>query len=297
MQHFSGSPVLPTDSPNGYLQVMSWDFMGSIRAFSLFSSPAMFGHFLALIAGLGLAYWLGEKGSTRKGVALTLLALLGGFATLTRATEFEITGVMITVWMFYRSKSPRLLSLLPLVYGVFGILLAYVVPLLGTLYSDDLLSGASLMERYIGWARYGSLWIGNGLATFLLGAGLAQNDRFRPGEGVVVDNSYIGVGVHIGFIGVVLWVAITWVIWKYMLDEARRLPSALRAAALGAYSVWLFTSVFGINLFSPLPFVLFLQTGLRFRRRLTSSPASVIPKSPGLPGMSGIEGGPLPGPA
>ncbi len=261
-QYFTNSPIVPTDSPNGYLQVMSWDFIGSIRAFALFSSPAMFGHFLALMAGLGLAFCLGEKGSARKGIAITVLALLGGFSTLTRATEFEIAGVLMTVWMLYRSRHPKLLSALPLIYGVFGILLAFVVPLLGTLQSDDVLSDASLIERYIGWARYGGLWIGNGLATFLLGAGLAQNDRFRPGAGVVVDNSFIGVGVHIGLFGVVLWIAITWVIWMYMLREAKKISSPLRAAAAGAYSVRLFTSIFGINLFSPLPFVLLLQTGL-----------------------------------
>jgi hypothetical protein len=296
-QSYVNSPLLPTSSPNDYLQVMSWDFIGTVRAFSLFSSPAAFGHFLALMAGLGAAFFLARNRSTKKGLAIAFLALVAGFATLTRATELEIVGCMLTVWMLYRFKHPRLLSALPVIYGVIGLFVAFVAPLLGTMYSDDLLSDASLLERYIGWARYGALWTGNGLPTFLFGAGLAQNDRFRPGEGVVVDNSFIGVGVHIGAVGLIFWFLVTWVIWKYMLKEMQDAPSPVRAAAVGAYSVWLLISVFGINLFSPLPFLLFLQTNRKYGTRKSAVGVISPAERPRLGEIAGMEGGPVTGPA
>jgi hypothetical protein len=287
-QHFSGNPLLPTDSPNEYLQVMSWNFFGSIRAFSLFAAPSYFGHFLALIGGLGLALCLARNRSAKKGFAITVLVLLGGYSTFTRATQLEIALVMLTVWMLYRHGHQRLLSVLPLIYGVFGLFVAFVAPLLvGSFSSDDLFSTWSIAWRYESWALYGAYWLGKNLTTFLFGAGIAQNGRFSTSEGVIVDNSFIGVGVHIGVVGLVLWFMINWAVWKYMLGELKRSLSPVRAAAAGACSVWLFTSVFNITLFYPLPFLLFLLTNLRYRKgeNLSRSPLAPLGERAGGEGV------------
>jgi len=260
-QNFSSSRILPTDSPNGYLQVMSWDFLGSVRAFSFFQSPSYFGHFIALVAGLGAAlYFQGDKGK-KKAVALALLALVSGFSTMTRATQIEIACVLLTVWMLYRrARYRRLLSLLPVIYGILGIFVAFGAPILfQDISGDNIFSNWSIFERYLNWAHYGALWIGNGLPSFLFGAGIAQNDRFRPGQDVLIDNSFIGIGVYIGAVGLVLWFLITWQLWKYMLNHSTAENiSPVRAAAVGTWSVWLFCSVFNILLFAPLPFLVFL---------------------------------------
>jgi hypothetical protein len=296
-QHFSGSLLLPAESPNGYLQVMSWNFFGTIRGVSLFSFPESFGHFLALMGGLGLALCLSRNGSAKKGAIIIVLVLLAGYATFTRAVQLEIAFAMFTVWMFYRAGHRWLLAMLPLVYGSIGLFVAFVAPLLvGSIPSFDYLSTGSLLERYMEWAQYGTLWVANDLLTFLFGAGIAQNDRFTLYREVLIDNSFIAIGVHIGAIGLVLWFIITWSIWKYMLGELKRHLSPVRAAAAAACSVWLFASDFAVAVFFPLPFLLFLVTDLRSRRR--ESPAGLIPlqrkSSPRQ--IASMEGGAVAGP-
>jgi hypothetical protein len=248
---------------------MSWGFSGSVRAFAFFSSPSTFGHFIALVAGLAVACVLEKKGSAVTWIGVALLAAAAGFSTLTRATQIEVACAMFTVWLAYRrDRLSRLLSWVPVVYGVIGVLVAFVLPLwLESFAEADLLSNLSLLQRYGQWASYGLMWIGQGLATFLFGAGIAQNDRFQAGAEVLIDNSFLAVGVHIGFIGVVIWFAITWYVWKYMLEETREHLTPVRAASLGAWSVWILTSVFNVTLFYLLPFALLLLTGAKRRER------------------------------
>jgi hypothetical protein len=261
-QTTSGSLILPTESPNQYLQVMSWGFAGAIRAFSLFSSPSTFGHFIALVGALALAYLLEKRGSATRWSIVVLLALISGYCTLTRATQIEIVCALLTVWMVYhRKKLGGLVTLCPILYGILGLIVAFVLPIWLVGVSDsDLFSNLSIMQRYAQWASFGSLWLGGGPATFLFGAGLAQNDRFQAGADVVIDNSFLAVGVHIGFIGLVLWLAISWYIWAYMLEQAKEGLTPIRAASLGTWSVWMFTSMFGVNIFSLLPFALVVLT-------------------------------------
>src|SRR5262249_54569269 len=148
-----------------------------------------------------------------------------------------------------------------------GVFVAFILPLWMESFSDaDLLSNLSLLQRYGQWASYGLLWIGQGLGTFLFGAGIAQNDRFQSGADVLIDNSFRRGGVRIGFVGVAIWFALTWFVWKYMLEETRKKLTPLRAAALGAWSVWIFPSVFNVTLFYLLPFALLVLTGANWRR-------------------------------
>ena len=268
-QTASGSLILPTESPNQYLQVMSWGFAESVRAFSLFTSPSTFGHFIALVGALAMAFLLERRGSAARWAVVVLLALISGYCTLTRATQVEIVCALLTVWLIYRRKKlSGLVTLCPIFYEILGLIVAFVLPIWLVGFADtDLFSNLSIMQRYAQWASYGSLWLGGGPATFLFGAGLAQNDRFQAGADVVIDNSFLAVGVHIGFIGLLLWLAISWYVWAYMLEQAKERLTPIRAASLGAWSVWMFTSVFGVNIFSLLPFALVVLTnGERAKR-------------------------------
>ena len=263
-QNVFGKLLLPTDSPNGYLQVMSWDFFGSVRAFSLFSSPSQFGHFLAIVAGFGCAYYLHQHRRSTRAIVLTALALAAGYCTLTRATQLEIACTIVTVWMIYRRPANRrLLSLLPILYGGVGLLAAFVLPVwLLNISGENLGSNLSLVERYLQWSQYGPLWLSGGMSNFLFGTGMIQNGRFQASADVVVDNSFLAVGLHIGIIGVLLWLLICWFVWGYMLTQLQSARSPLRVAAAAAFSTWLLTSVFNITIFYPLPFVIFLITNL-----------------------------------
>jgi hypothetical protein len=263
-QNLSGNLLLPTDSSNQFLQVQSWGFEGSIRAFSLFTSPSNFGHFIALLGALGVAFWLENRGRKAMGITLTIFSLVTGYCTLTRATHLEIIFSMLAVWLVYhRDKVRWILKFCPLVFGGVGIFVAFILPTWIVGISADLLSDSTLLQRYAEWATYGAMWIGNGLATFLFGAGLVQNDRFQAGADVLIDNSVLAIGVHIGFVGVVFWMAISWWAWRYMLEATEARLTPVRAAALGASSVWLLTSVFGTTIFVLLPFALFVLTNGR----------------------------------
>ncbi len=259
-QHFAGSVLLPTRSSNGYLEVMSWDFYGTVRGFSLFNAPSYFGHFIALMAALGMAFYKSKKRALQ-GLVLLILAVASGYSTLTRATQIEIAFAIFTVWLLYRWPGHRkLLLALPVFYAFLGFFTAFVIPLWLAGSNADLLANDSLLERYAEWANYSYAWVGNGLVTFLFGAGVTQNARFETSADVLIDNSFLSVGLHIGAVGLVLWIVITWRAWKYMLDQAPESVSPVQAAAIGAWSVWLFTSVFNNTLFYILPFVVFLMT-------------------------------------
>lgn len=270
LQHFTGRVLIPTDSPNGYLAVMSWEFYGAVRGFSLFNSPSYFGHFIALTAGIAMALYLSREHSAFKSGAILLLAFVSGYSTLTRATQMEIACVVFTVWLLYRSgpRYRKFMRVLPIVYALAGVCVAFIIPVFLAGASSDLLANDSLVERYAEWVNYGGLWVGNGLTTFLLGTGIAQNDRFGTSAGVLVDNSFLGVGLHIGAIGLLLWLVATWRVWRYLLDGTQRRLTPVRAAATAAWSVWLFTSVFNSTLFYILPFVIFLLTNGSYARRV-----------------------------
>jgi hypothetical protein len=279
-QNLSGRLLVPSDSPNGYLQVMSWSFYDSVRAFSLFNSPSYFGHFIAIIGGLGMAFWLGRIGNTVKRVVLVALVLLAGYSTFTRATQLEIACTMFAVWLLYRRTNyRRLLLALPVAYGVLGVFVAFVLPVwIESLSGENLLSNESLLGRYGLWVAYGGAWLNNGLSTFLLGAGVAQNDRLPTSEGVLIDNSFLGIAMHTGAVGLLLWLAITWHVWRYLVEQCQERLSPVRAAATGACSVWLFTSVFNTTIFYPLAFMLFLFTNMKYGRRTSAAEATGIPR-------------------
>jgi hypothetical protein len=261
-QNLTGAVLLPTESPNGYLKVMSWSFYGSIRGFSLFTSGLNFGQFIAFVGSFGLAFCLARTGKAKGGFLVLLLALTAGYCTLTRTAQLEIACAMLTVWLLYRRPRYRkLISILPILYGILGVFVAFVLPFwIGSFSAANLLSSENLFLRYMGWARYGWFWVGDDFSTFLFGTGLVQNDRFSASADVLVDNTFLAVGLHTGAIGLLFWFAITWCIWKYMLDLCQKSLSPLRAAATASWSVWLVASMFSINVFYLLPFLVLLFT-------------------------------------
>jgi hypothetical protein len=282
VQNLSGTALLPTVSPNGYLEVMSWGFYGAVRGFSLFGSALDFGHFIALMGSLGLAFVLARRGKAKTGCLVLLLALSAGYCTLTRTTYLEIACAMFTVWLLYRRpRYRRLVVILPLLYGLLGAVVAFVVPFwTGRVSADNLLSNESLLERYAEWTYYGALWLGTNLSNMLFGTGMVQNDRFEVSANVLVDNTFLAVGLHIGAIGLLLWFGITWCIWKHMLAVCQESLSPVRAAAAGAWSVWLFTSVFSINVFYLLASMLLLVTRVKQREQDVGAPSGSTACSP-----------------
>lgn len=260
-QHFLNRTLLPTDSVNGYLGVTSWDFFGTVRAFSLFTSPSYFGRFIGLIAAIAVALATTRSGAKVKLTFIFILVFTSAYATWTRATALEILCATLTVWFLNSARRPQRVAFLPVVYGIGGMVVAFLGPIWArSMSGQNLLSNSSIFERYSEWLTFSDSWLHQGLWTFLLGTGVVQNDRFQTTAGTLIDNSFIGVGVHIGLLGLLLWVAITWAVWKYMLSELDVRRSPVRVGSAAAWSVWILTSIFNTTLFFVLPFFAFVAT-------------------------------------
>lgn len=90
-QFITNEPILPTESSDRFFQVFSWDFYGHVRAFSLFSSASSFGHYLALMAAMGVAVIATQRGRHRAvGALILLLSIVTSYMTLTRTTYIDV---------------------------------------------------------------------------------------------------------------------------------------------------------------------------------------------------------------
>lgn len=251
-QNVLKDPILPVVSADGFFRVFSWEFYGQVRAFSLFSSAFQLGHYTALIGALGICFLNSKKdGAKSLGFAFIVLVLATGFTTLTRATYLEISMTVVTAWMLLHSKrfiSKHLVPLLPLLYGAVGIFVAFILPRWISLISGQhpLLSNDSLLMRYTSWDVYGNLWMDSDLFTKLFGIGLIQNSRFSITEEVLIDNSFLAIIVHIGLLGLVIWLGLMWKAWQYTLEVAKKQESYLAIAIAAVWSTWIAISIFGI---------------------------------------------------
>ena len=251
-QSVTNHPILPTISVDQYFQVYSWDFYGRVRAFSLFGSASNFGHFLALVAAMGVAA-LGQWKGRRKSLAAIglVLALVATYMTLTRATYVEVLLAVITAALitFFKWRGIRL-SLLWGVYAGIGLFVAFVAPAIiaGLRGTDHLFADASLLIRYEEWAHYGRIWLNHGMATMLFGTGLMQSSRFAFTRKVVIDNAWLSLLFQFGLIGFLIILAFIWQLWKTLVNGLQAHPqSILTIGVVSACSTFPFTSIFGIT--------------------------------------------------
>jgi riboflavin transporter FmnP len=114
---------------------------------------------------------------------------------------------------------------------------------------------------------------------------------------VVVDNSFLAIGIHTGVIGLMLWLAIIWYVWAYMLAQSQKVLTPVRAAAAGAWSVCLFTSVFNVTLFLPLPFAMFLLSKKQWGTRVAPVQPAGISRQVHQRSVGTLEGRLMDGPA
>lgn len=250
-QFFSGNPILPIESLDKNFQVFSWGFYGQVRAFSLFSSSANFGHYIALIAGLATAFLLVEKKFRFWSLLLWIMTLLTTYATLTRATYLEVGCTVLAVGLFVSLKKLKKLSYaFPAVFGGLGFILAFGTSFIGQsfLNSNTLFQDESLRIRIQAWNNVSDQWLSAGLTTALFGTGSIQNSRFDTVKNVLVDSSFLAVGLHIGLFGLLLWIFMMSSLYIYSLKIAIINPSALNIASMAFMSTWILTGIYGVTI-------------------------------------------------
>jgi len=107
----------------------------------------------------------------------------------------------------------------------------------------------SLYIRLLSWAYYFQLWTGNGLKKLLFGVGLISGSRVFLTEEVVIDNSFLAIAVHIGLVGLLLWLVIMWGFWKWLLDISRIDKNNAAVFAIASYwSTWISGQLFASGL-------------------------------------------------
>lgn len=85
--------------------------------------------------------------------------------------------------------------------------------------SPSVESPDSFIMRILEWKVFGSM-IFRDLTSFMFGYGYFQNDKFEFLNGYCVDNLYLLVFLHSGFLGFTIIFAYMWVIWIYILKNS-----------------------------------------------------------------------------
>ncbi|MGE6894484.1 O-antigen ligase family protein [Priestia flexa] len=240
IQFFGQTPFLPTYEPNEYFQVYSWDYYGKVRAFSLFDSGISFGHFIAIVSSIALAFFLYRRKS--KWLFLVCLCLLAGYITLTRNAYLEILVTLISTFIIAKAKKNTwLLKVLPFVYGLIGVIISLVAPVISRVYRSDLFGSDSIFMRFDTWERVFKQWTGGSGVNTLFGLGVTQ------GVNNMIDNSFLAVAFHIGLIGFVLWFFLMNNMWLMILNKCLNDKSVLNVALTSFFATWMLTGLFNTN--------------------------------------------------
>jgi hypothetical protein len=256
-QYVSNAPLVPLASPDESFKVYSVDYYGQTRAFSLFNSGLNYGHFLSLL-GAFTAYYLvrGKKTNRIRAFVFLLILTAACYSTLTRNLYLEFGFTLLTALLLARRSGAGdrdfrpLPRYLPVFYAVVAVVFVYGVQLLLATRGGaaKLLGQESLYQRYVQWQYYFPLWADSGLKNLLFGVGLIQNERFPVTEDVLIDNTFLAIGVHIGLIGLVLWLVLMWKLWNYLLQIQALIPGNPFVLAIVALSsTWMSSGLYSIN--------------------------------------------------
>lgn len=257
-QFFTNSTIVPTVSQDGFFEVFSWRYYEKVRAFSLFSSGLQYGYFLSLLAPFAIYSMFKGRGAAKiTAVLFFLVVSFACYTTYTRNIYIQYTFTVIAsvvLLLWHKKPSSRVFSIfvrfIPVTFGITSALLVIIAQVyISTHFQDSLvIKDETLFMRFMAWAQYFELWTGSGLMKLFFGLGLISSARFDFTGDVIIDNSFLAIGVHIGLIGLVLLIAIMWRLWKWLLHVSRRFPDNIGVFAVTAYwSTWISSGLFNIT--------------------------------------------------
>jgi hypothetical protein len=277
-QAVSGDPLVATESVGDQFAVNAWDFQGQVRGFSLFQSAFEFGHYIALIGALAVCFALNGRWVTKLvGLGLLAVVIAAGFSTLTRASYIEIAMTMFAAYVFTRSSRDmlaRLMRFLPLIYGLIGAFVIFLLPsIIATLTFDSiLLSDRSLFVRFSEWSRVAEVLFNGEVVTTLFGTGIIQNQNFVIEDYYIIDNSFLAVWMQCGFVGLLLWLALMWELWRYVFSVSRAKSSYLTVAVAASWSTWVATSMLNTAVDPYASLLMLLLLGLEVKKAKVARP-------------------------
>lgn len=254
VQYWMNDALLSTGGAEHGFEVMSWDFYGQVRAFSLFLSALDFGYYLSVMSAFFLLTFL-----RRRSTLCLLGLLLAGFAAWLTSTRlvFILCSMSVTTALLiaFRART-SIIAALPFIYLAVGI--SFLVqasgigfsssPDLGNLSSDD-----SLIERLFYWNNAWTVWKNGNEAIALFGTGESQS---AANPMLIVDNVYLNALLQSGIVGLVgLMTVVIW-LWFTLVSRLRESVSIFYCAIVSFYSTVLMGFLLNTNQFAYLLVVL-----------------------------------------
>jgi O-antigen ligase len=244
-------------------EVMSWDFYGQIRAFSLFLSGLDFGYYLCVM-GVFLFASAFDSRFRLYFLLLFFVCIYCVFATSTRLVYILFAFSLVTYLVTRIWKSKFIIGILPVVYLLVG---SFVIFYLGSgslLSSSDLSSDDSLFERYFYWSKAWNLWIDASTPQKLFGLGLSQGASVKD---YVVDNVYLNSLVQSGLFGVGALIAFFVIIWLELVRSVERFASLFDIAIFSFMSTFLIGFMLNTNQFQYMVLALPVISSIKVIRR------------------------------
>ena len=253
-------PVVQTASSDGNFRIYTsfWMQEGSatVRAFSVFGTALEYGNFAVVVAGIGIGI-CGKPGGWVKGVPLYLFAAACCYSTLTRVVFLELVFATIAALTFTFGKKLKRVLWQPLTALGLSWVIAFsgIAELIGQ--TKSLYDASSLQLRLLQWEIYGAEFTHSTFLQQLLGLGFCQADKpvivprrddfFGKASNVLVDNMYLAVTLHIGFIGLIVMLGLFWAMWRHLHAETIKHPSPLLIGIASFWSTLFLTGMFNVE--------------------------------------------------
>jgi hypothetical protein len=274
-QHLTSSPILYTESADGSFSVSSWNFIGEVRAFSLFGSALEFGLLCAFSGALGIAL---TRTMPIRGALLFLASGLACYTTLTRLCYLVFFGACACSLVLTFGKKPSRGRWQPFLNFLLGI--ATILIGINSVTSADentLQDAGSLLGRIDQWSFFSDLYLHSTLAHKMFGLGLVQDKSLLSLYGIVIDNILLALILHIGVVGLVLFGVLLIKMWIYLRREAVATQQPFVIAATSLWATFACTGIFNL-LFGSFGaiFALAILCERKSGHRTGSKPARVV---------------------
>jgi hypothetical protein len=248
-QFVTNKPIVPTASGDGNFQVLVWKMSGHVRAFALFDAPHICAVFFIFITALLIALCRSPKhrlwAMTLLPVSIAVVLMSYARAQIISLLWGIVAAVLLTFWSG-RGRG-RLLPLYALLSAAPILLYGYIT--MGrSLGSNSLTTSNSFATRIREWEFYWSVVRNIPLSRILLGIGIIQtNQTAENSSAVPIDNIYLGGGLFVGAIGLILYLVMIWMIWEEIRQKAETRKSYLHTAVAATYSTFFLMGVFDLT--------------------------------------------------
>jgi hypothetical protein len=247
-QFLLAQPLLYTDSADGNFRAMSWNAVGgSVRAFSLFASGLDYGSACCLIGALGVSLMVLSR-YKKLSLLLFLCAAYGCYSTITRNCYIQFLMATCATFCLTSNRLSRRVKYFPVPFLLVAILVAWSGTSADISRDSAITSNLSVIIRAVEWKYYISLYWASPLVAKLLGLGIVQNSKVTNHAVVAVDNLYLGILLHVGFIGLILMFWLQWKMWIKLYSRSIVQPSVLTLAAAGFWSAFLSVNLYSTSL-------------------------------------------------